>query len=92
MEREERCEIETSSTRGARSGSSTTWNLKQGVQVWSGNMGLIDGSWGALAKIEREEGERGQGGEESMLRSDYSGSNIRVDSGIPHTRARSNRT
>ncbi|KAJ7868162.1 hypothetical protein B0H13DRAFT_1897253 [Mycena leptocephala] len=59
MVREERCEIETSSAQGARSRSSAG-NLNQGVQVWSGSVGPVDGSWGMLAKIEREEGERGK--------------------------------
>jgi hypothetical protein len=48
MDREESCEIGTRSTRGARSGSRTTWNLKQGVRGWSGDVALkagVGGHW-----------------------------------------------
>jgi hypothetical protein len=60
LDHEERCEIEieTCGARGARSGSSTTWNLKQGVQGWSVDMDPEGSSWGALVEMEGEEGER----------------------------------
>jgi hypothetical protein len=67
MEREKRCEIkiETSGARGA-SGLSTTWNLKQGILVWSGDADPEHGIWGASAEMEREEKERGQGSKEAI--------------------------
>ncbi|KAJ7871299.1 hypothetical protein B0H13DRAFT_1895793 [Mycena leptocephala] len=64
-EREERyeIEIETSTARGAGNCSSTTWYLKQGVQVRSADVDTERGSWGLSADMTKE-GQRADKGQE----------------------------